>query len=158
MHPQRQAVWGDIWKHTVEKGQTNATNVAMHLLRQAIWGFIWKHTVEKSQTNAISVWHLRTHSGEKLNKCSQCDFASSEAANLRRHLETHSGKTTDKCNHCNADENAQWEKGKTMQPMRLCLLWSKYIEDTFKEIVEKNQTNTTNITLHLLRQVISGDI
>ena len=47
MHPLRQANWGDIWKNTVEKRQTNATNVIMHPLSQAIWRDIWKYTVEK---------------------------------------------------------------------------------------------------------------
>ena len=55
MHLLIQAIWGAIWKHTVEKSQTNATNVTLPLLRQAIWGDIWKHTVEKSQTNATNV-------------------------------------------------------------------------------------------------------
>ena len=55
MHLLMQAIWGNIWKHTVEKSQTNATSATMHLLRQAIWGSIWKLTVEKSQTNAASV-------------------------------------------------------------------------------------------------------
>ena len=51
----RQAIWGHIWKCTVEKSQTNATNVTLHLLGQVIWGDIWKHTLEKSQINAINV-------------------------------------------------------------------------------------------------------
>ena len=54
-HCLKQAIWGDIWKRTVEKSQTNATNVTLHPLRQAIWGDIWKHTVEKSPTNATNV-------------------------------------------------------------------------------------------------------
>ena len=49
------AIWGHIWKHTVEKKQTNATSVTLHSLKRAIWGYIWKHTVEKSQTNATNV-------------------------------------------------------------------------------------------------------
>ena len=48
MHHLRQAIWGDIWKHTVEKNQTSATNATMHPLKQAIWGDIWKPTVEKN--------------------------------------------------------------------------------------------------------------
>ena len=32
--------------------QTNATSAIMHLLMQAIWGDIWKSTAEKSQTDA----------------------------------------------------------------------------------------------------------
>ena len=41
--------------------------------------------------------HLKTHSGEKSNKCNQCDYASSEAGHLKRHLKTHSGGSK-KCN------------------------------------------------------------
>ena len=55
LHPIRQAIWGNIWKLTVEKRKTNATCVIMHPLRQANWGNIWKHAVEKSQTNANNV-------------------------------------------------------------------------------------------------------
>ena len=44
--------------------------------------------------------HLKTHSGEKSNKCNQCDFASSEAGNLRTHLKTHSGEKSNKCDQC----------------------------------------------------------
>ena len=53
LHPLGQAIWGHIWKHTVEKSQTNVTNATMPLLMQVIWGSTW--TVEKSQTNANSV-------------------------------------------------------------------------------------------------------
>ena len=34
--------------------------------------------------------HLKTHSGEKPNKCNQINYASSLAGNFRRHLKTHS--------------------------------------------------------------------
>ena len=40
--------------------------------------------------------HLKTHSGEKSNKCNQCDFSSSQAGNLRRHLKMHSGEKSNK--------------------------------------------------------------
>ena len=40
-----------MWKCTVEKSRTNATNVTMPPLRQAIWGDIWKHTVKAIATN-----------------------------------------------------------------------------------------------------------
>ena len=36
--------------------------------------------------------HLKTHSGEKPNKCNQCDYASSRPGDLRKHLKIHSGK------------------------------------------------------------------
>ena len=32
------------------------------------------------------------HSEERLNKCNQCDYASSRAGNLKTHLKTHSGE------------------------------------------------------------------
>ena len=41
---------------------------------------------------------LKTHIGEKLHKCNQCDYATSQAGNLRRHLKTHSGEKSNKCN------------------------------------------------------------
>ena len=44
--------------------------------------------------------HLKIHSGEKSNKCNQCDYASSLAGDLRRHLKTHSGEKSNKCNQC----------------------------------------------------------
>ena len=37
--------------------------------------------------------HVKTHSGEKSNKCDQCDFA----CWLRTHLKTHSGENLNKC-------------------------------------------------------------
>ena len=40
------------------------------------------------------------HSGERSNKCNQCDFASSIVVNLRGHLKIHSGEKTNKCNQC----------------------------------------------------------
>ena len=45
----RQEIWGDIWKHTVEKSQTNVTSVITHLhpLVHIIWGLIWEHRMEK---------------------------------------------------------------------------------------------------------------
>ena len=44
--------------------------------------------------------HLKTHSGEKSNKCNQCYYVSSHAGSLRRHLKTHSGEKSNKCNQC----------------------------------------------------------
>ena len=44
--------------------------------------------------------HLKTHSGEKSNKCNQCDFASSRPDHLRQHLKMHSGEKSNECNQC----------------------------------------------------------
>ena len=35
--------------------------------------------------------HLKIHSGEKSNKCNQCDYASSQAGSLRKHLRKRHG-------------------------------------------------------------------
>ena len=111
--------------------------------------------MEKSQTNATSVTiqysssqarnlrkHLKMYSGEKPNKCSQCDYASSHAGHLRRYLRTHSGEKPHKCNQCDykyscADVLAghlkrQWRKAKQMQPMQFCLFPGRTFEDAFK--------------------------
>ena len=45
MHPLMQAIWGHIWKHTVEKSQTNATSVTMLLLGQTSWEHISKDSM-----------------------------------------------------------------------------------------------------------------
>ena len=42
----------------------------------------------------------QTHSGEKLHKCNQCDFASSQADDIRRRLKKHCGEKSNKCNQC----------------------------------------------------------
>ena len=44
--------------------------------------------------------HLKMHSGEKSNKSSQSDYASYYASALRTHLQTHSGENSNKCNQC----------------------------------------------------------
>ena len=171
MHLLMQALWGHILKHTLEKSQTNATSVSMHPMMQAIWGYIWKRTVEKNQTYATNVTmpllHLRTHfkihSGEKSNKCNQCDFASSYASALRTHLKIHSGEKS-KCNQCdyassdasNLRTHLKTHSGEkpnnvTMPPLRQALWGHKFT-------VEKSQTSTTNVTLYLWRPAIWGDI
>ena len=40
--------------HNGEKSK-NVNNVTLHLIACSVWGIIWKHTVEKNQTNATSV-------------------------------------------------------------------------------------------------------
>ena len=60
--------------------------------------------------------HLKTHSVEKLNKCNQCDYASTQANTLRAHVNTHSG-----------------EKSNKLQPMYVCILLYQCFEDTFEK-------------------------
>ena len=40
--------------------------------------------------------HFKTHSGEKLNKCNQCEFAFSRTDNLRTYLKKHSGEKSNR--------------------------------------------------------------
>ena len=40
MHLPMQDIWGHIWKRTVEKSQTNATNVALPFLKELHWNHI----------------------------------------------------------------------------------------------------------------------
>ena len=144
----RQAIWGHIWERTVEKSQTNATNVTLHPHGQGIWRDILKSTVEKSQTNAANltmhplrqvIWgHIwNTHNGEKPNKSNQCDYASSRADSLRTHLVEHSGEKPDKCNQCDFTSSR-----------------ADVLRTHLKCTVGKSQTNATSVT----RKVIWGDI
>ena len=41
------------------------------------------------------------HSGEKSNKCNQCDYVYFRASDLKKHLKMHSGEKSNKCNQCN---------------------------------------------------------
>ena len=86
-------------------------------------------------SNMMFVKSCTMHSGEKSNKCNQCDFASSYASALRAHLKTHSGEKSIKCNQCDYAsmqvEESQ-EEIKRLQQMWLCILWSRQLEDTFK--------------------------
>ena len=73
-----QGIWRDIWKLTLAKNQISATNVTLLLFRQVIWQHTWRLTLEK--------------------KSYKCDFAFAQAPNLRAHLKTHSGEKSNKCN------------------------------------------------------------
>ena len=113
MHHSTRAIWRDIWKRTVEKSQTNATNVTMLPLRQAIWRHIWRHTAEKSQTDVTSVtihlsmkalwryiWKCIVEKSQTNATSVTMQYASSYGHVLRRHLKTHSEEKSNKCNQC----------------------------------------------------------
>ena len=44
---------------------------------------------------------MNSNSGEKSNKCNQCNYTSSRAGNLKTHLKTHSGENPNKCSEGN---------------------------------------------------------
>ena len=55
----------------------------------------------KSDVGMITSTRMaQTCYGQKSNKCNQCEYASSNASNIKRHLKTHSGEKTNKCNQC----------------------------------------------------------
>ena len=122
----RQALWGDIWKYIVgKKSCTNATNVTLLFKylglklysvsrcffrklcswqknlrdRRSHWSRKISTLCASSQAGNLSR-HLKKHSGEKSNKCNQCDYASFRVGDLRTHLKTHCGEKPNKCNQC----------------------------------------------------------
>ena len=42
-----------------------------------------------------------THTGEKLNKCLECNKSFGESVALRKHMVTHTGEKLHKCAECN---------------------------------------------------------
>ena len=99
-----------LWLYTMEKRKTNAAIVTVSSYASAL-NRHWKtHTGERPNkcnqcdyaTSCADVLktHLKTHSGERPNKCNQCDFASSRAEHLRTHLKIHSGEKDNKCDQC----------------------------------------------------------
>ena len=97
---------------------------------------------------------MKTHSGEKLNKCNQCDYASSRADVLRTLLKAHNGEKSNKCNQCDfapslrtrlkthsggcrrfeEAENTQWRKVKQMQPVLLWIISCRQFKETLKNV------------------------
>ena len=83
--------------HTGEKNRTNATNVIMHPLVETFWGYIWRKKTPWNQVNQVPTVWLCIPLGRRIKetheitqwkwvkKCKQCDYASSQASNLRSH-------------------------------------------------------------------------
>ena len=214
MHPIIWAIWGDICLCTVEKSQTNATNVTMHLIRQEIWGHIWKckkkitfksffykHDEIRFWGNSKSVQILQKISkcvGFWLSillpsltifyRCTKTDQMKVRVIRLKDYQSPNSTRTDNDSNISNQNlllqltsikkgwkfsdfwnftppqpwevwditrnllmwpwpvmmvkkveenstcmgSNTKWRKDKQMQPVWLCLLWSKLFEDTFE--------------------------
>ena len=78
-------LWSECVKGTFEITQWRKTKKV-----QPMWlGIFSGSQFEKTLDN--------TQHGEKQNRCNQCDYASSQASNLRTHFITHNGEKSNKC-------------------------------------------------------------
>ena len=104
--------------------------------------------------------HLKTHSGDESNKCSQCKFASADPSSLSQHLKIHLGKSETNAidvtmhplsRRCEETfKNTQWRKAKQMQPVWLCLLSGRQIEETFENAQQRKVTQMQSVWLWIL--------
>ena len=142
-------ILGHIWKHTVEKSQTNVTNVTTPLLRKAISGHIWKRTVEKSHTNVTT---------STLSFFSERSFEDKFKNTQRRKVKQMqpmwlfilSGRQFEE-----TFKNAQWRKvKKNAANVIFHPLWLPILGDIWKCTVEKSQIDATDVTLSLLGPTI----
>ena len=56
MRPFMQAIWGNIWQHTVEKNHANAASVTLFALTQVLWGDIWRGT-DQYRKGKVTIYH-----------------------------------------------------------------------------------------------------
>ena len=87
--------------------------------------------------------YLKTHNGEKSNKCYQCDYASSQAIHLRIHSKTHSGQHSKKCNQC---DFASYKASNLRTHLNFQIL-TTFGQNKCNQLAYK----------HFLRQAIKGD-
>ena len=125
MHPPMQVLWGDIWKRTVGRNQTNATNVTLHPHWQAIWGDIWRRTLEKAK-QMQPVW-LCVCSGRQFEET----FENTQWRKAKQMQPMWLCILPDR-QFEGTFEKAQWRKAKQMQPMWLCILLCKQFGETFE--------------------------
>ena len=95
--------------------------------------------LSKSNTNN-EVPIREINNGEKLNKCSLCDYASSQKGNLRTHFKRHSGEKPNKCNQCHYASSEVSYLGKHLKTH------------------SGEKTNATIVIMHHLGQTFWADI
>ena len=134
-----------------------------YLNQQPMWFFMFsgKQFEEKFEE--------KKHIGEKLNKCNQCDYTSSQKGHLRTYLKTHSREKSYKCYQC---DYAFYQKGPLRTHLKThseeksnicnqCDFSSSQAANLrrhLKHTVEKSQTNAVNVIFHVLWQAIWRDI
>ena len=146
MHLCTQTVWEDIWKPTLEKSRSNATNATSDLFTQTIWEHIWNSQWRKVVQMQLCICSdsqfEKTFENSILRKIVQMQptwLASVHSDDLRKHLKTHTGIKSLKCNQCD------------YAPV-LAGNWKR------KLTLEKNCSNSTNATSHLFTQTIWENI
>ena len=111
--------------------------------------------------------HLKKHSGEKPNKCNQCDYAFIRASTLRDHLKKHSVETNGTSVIMHPLGQTVWgdiwehrveKKPRSATSANMPVMIQAAWGDIWRHTVEKSQTNATNVTLHLLGQPVWGTI
>ena len=96
----------------------------MHLLRQEIWADIQKHTVGKRLTR----------------EGSRCKYASSHIGNFRTHLKEHTGERQNKCNQCEYASIQASHLRIQMPSVQLCILSDSPFKNAFQDTHESNVT------------------
>ena len=139
----RQAIWGHIWKHTVEKSHTNAINVPMHAQMLEILSHIWKK-----------------HSGERLNKCKQCNciLSGRQSEDTFENTRWRKDKQMQSVWLCilsvrqfkTTFQNTHWRKVKQMQPMWFCMLSCRHVDEAFENTYWRKVKQMQTVPLCIL--------
>ena len=109
--------------------------------------------------------HLKIHTGEKSNKCNQCEFGCYDPSSLRSHMKLHSGEESNKCNQCNyvssqavhLRTHLTTHIGEKSNKCKQCDFVSSQAGHLMRHLAthtgEKTQ-KCTNVTLHPLMQAL----
>ena len=116
--------------------------------------------------------HLKTHNGEKSNNCNQCDYASSQAGNLRSHTKTHNGEKSNTCNQCDfassqasslkkTFENTQWKKSNKFnqcgyESLQVSTFRKHLKTDTGEKCIKCSQSNFFIFSIRQLKDIFEN--
>ena len=109
--------------------------------------------------------HLLTHTGEKLQKCRQCNYSTNHLSGLREHIMKHTGEKPYKCNQCNYSSkhsthvkyHNRTHSGEHPHRCTMCEYSCKISSSLKVHTMMKSRTSVTNATAPPLLQVICKD-